>query len=264
MERDDILRELKALGFDDENIDINTSVSPARFIDKCRGVVFTSNQRPHVGTVSKIGGEDLFYVKYLTPYQFSEINILKYLSKFNAPHIPRNMTYRKLEEGALLFLPYLGEPLIRYEHLSRDLLSIIHQFLEGLSFLHDKCVAHMDLKPSHVLANENGYVFIIDYDLSMRFKDPTEFMSGYQGTKGYTAPEVGEHTYNPFLADIWSAGRVIYDLLFGRRRHDAAKFVTDLWDRMMDEDPLKRPTLGSALREVEEYMTKVSSVRSSS
>ena len=29
VERDDILRELKALGFDDENIDINALVSPA-------------------------------------------------------------------------------------------------------------------------------------------------------------------------------------------------------------------------------------------
>ena len=39
VERDDILQELKLLGFDDENIDINTSVSPARFIDKRRGSI---------------------------------------------------------------------------------------------------------------------------------------------------------------------------------------------------------------------------------
>ena len=53
---------------------------------------------------------------------------------------------------------------------------------------------------------------------------------------------------------------MICGLLFGRRRHEAAKFVTGLSDRMMDEDPVKRPTLESTLREVEEYMTKVSSV----
>ena len=209
-----------------------------------------------MATVSKIDEDDRYYVKYLTPYQFSEINILKYLSKFNAPHVPRNMMYQKLEEGALLFLPYLGEPVERYEHLSRDLLSIIHQFLEGLSFLHSKFIAHLDLKPSHVLVNKDGHVFIIDYDLSVRFKIPTEVMSGYQGTEGYTAPEVGEDPYNPFLADIWSAGRVIRGLLFGRLRHEAAKFVTSLSERMMDKDPVKRPMLGSALRDVKEYMTK--------
>ena len=79
------------------------------------------------------------------------------------------MTYRKLDEGALLMIPYLGEPVECYEHLSRDLLSIIIQFLEGVAFLHSKCIAHLDLKPSHVLVNKDGHVFIIDYDLSMRF-----------------------------------------------------------------------------------------------
>ena len=256
VEREDILRELKTLRFDDENIDVNESVSPASSI-KAK-TALTSSQRPHVAIVTKIDGVDLYYVKYLTPYQFSEINILKYLSKFNAPHVPGNMSYRKLEEGALLFIPYLGEHVERYEHLSRDLLSITQQILEGVLFLHSKCVAHLDLKPSHILVNNEGHVFIIDYDLSMRFKDPTETMSEYQGTKGYTAPEVGEGAYNPFLADIWSTGLIICDLLIGRRRHEATKFLDGLAERMMDEDPVKRLTLQAALREVTEYMTESS------
>ena len=37
MERDDILKQLQALGFDDENIDISTSVSSASFFDKKQG-----------------------------------------------------------------------------------------------------------------------------------------------------------------------------------------------------------------------------------
>ena len=213
-----------------------------------------------MSTVSKIDGDDLYYVKYLNPYQFSEINILKYLSKFNAPHIPKDMAYRKLAEGALLLLPYLGEPMEHYEHLSRDLLSIIYQFLEGLSFLHSKFIAHLDLKPSHVIINKNGQVFIIDYDLSMRLKDQAELMSGYQGTKFYTAPEVGEDAYNPFLADIWSAGRVICHLLVGRRRHKAAKFLENLSRRMMDKDPVKRPTLYAALQEIEENKARISAL----
>ena len=166
------------------------------------------------------------------------------------------MTYRELDEGALLFVPCLGEPVDCYEHLSRDLLSITNQFLEGVAFLHSKCIAHLDLKPSHVLVNKDGLVFIIDYDLSVRFKDPTEVTSGYQGTKGYTAPEVGEDTYNPFLADIWSAGRVIYELYLIRRDHEAAQFLKDLAKKMMDEDPVNRPTLQAALREVEEYIAE--------
>ena len=205
--------------------------------------------------VTKIDNDERYYAKYLTPYQFSEINILKYLSKFDAPHVSTNMTYRKLEEGALLIIPYLGEPVESYEHLSRDLLSISHQFLEGVAFLHSKRVAHMDLKPSHVLINKGGMVFIIDYDLSIRFKDATEITSGYQGTEGYTAPEVGEDPYNPFLADVFSAGRVIYELVLSSHGNHAAKFLVNLSKKMMDTDPMRRPAMQDALREITEHMT---------
>ena len=37
VERSDILKELKALGFDDENVDISKSVSSAPFFDKKQG-----------------------------------------------------------------------------------------------------------------------------------------------------------------------------------------------------------------------------------
>ena len=255
VERSDILRAIKASGFDDEDMAIKTSVCPTSLVLSRKLKIMGLNQRPHVAKISKIDGDEQYYAKYLTPYQFSEINILKYLSKFNAPHIPTNMTYRKLEEGALLFIPYLGEPVERYEHLNRDLLSIIHQFLEGVAFLHSKYVAHLDLKPSHVLVNKDGSVYIIDYDLSMRFKDAMDVTSGYLGTEGYTAPEVGEEeAYNPFLADVFSAGRVIYDLILFRYEHEAGEFLTNLSKKMMEEDPMKRPSAQDAFREVAEFM----------
>ena len=136
------------------------------------------------------------------------------------------------------------------------LLSITNQFLEGVAFLHSKCIAHLDLKPSHVLVNREGLVFLIDYGLSVRFKDPTEVTNGYQGTKGYTAPEVGRDTYNPFLADIWSAGRVIYELYLIRRDHEAAQFLKGLAKKMMADDPTARMTVQSANGEIKEYMKR--------
>ena len=126
--------------------------------------ILTTDQRPHVAKVTKLDGDEQYQAKYLAPYQISEINILKYLKKFDAPHVPTNMTYRKLEEGALLLILYLGEPVVSYEHLSLDLLSITLQFLEGVAFMHSRCVAHLDLKPSHVLVSKDGHVFIIDYE----------------------------------------------------------------------------------------------------
>lgn len=153
-------------------------------------------------------------------------------------------------------IPYLGKPLDYYEDLDRDLLSITSQFLDGVAFLHSKCVAHLDLKPSHILFDENGSIYIIDYDLSMKFKDTSELTTGFQGTKGFTAPEVGEEPYNPFLADVWSAGRVIVDLLFLRHDHEHAEFLKSLYRRMMDEDPKKRPNAQDVAREIGEYIER--------
>ena len=71
----------------------------------------------------------------------------------------------------------------------------------------------------------------------------------------YTAPEVeGEEAYNPFIADVFSAGRVIYDLILFRYEHEAGDFLTNLLKKMMEEDPMKRPSAQDAFREVAGFM----------
>ena len=157
----------------------------------------------------------------------------------------------------------MGVPVGEYENLDRDLFPIIRQFLEGLAFLHSKCVAHLDLKPSHLLVNKDGSVFIIDYDLSRRFKDTTQVWSGYQGTSGFSAPEVDEgKTYNPFLADVWSAGCVIYELCDFCGFCEVVEFLTGVAEKMMDEEPSRRPSLQDTIQEIVDYNARTPRERS--
>lgn len=55
-------------------------------------------------------------------------------------------------------------------------------------------------------------MWIIDFDLAIHFPPTSKkFIKGYQGTKGYIAPEVSDHVcYDPFLADVWSVGKVMH------------------------------------------------------
>ena len=70
-------------------------------------------------------------------------------------------------------------------------------------------VAH--LKSSHVIIDKDAKVWIVDYDLSEIIDGAAaeQVVSGFRGTRGWTAPEVGRRPYDPFLADVWATGRVI-------------------------------------------------------
>ena len=77
----------------------------------------------------------------------------------------------------------------------------------------------------------------------MEFQDTTEVTSGYQGTDGYTAPEVSKEACNPFFADVWSAGRVVYEILLLLHRDEATPFLMRLSKKMMDDNPSNRPSI---------------------
>ncbi|CAI5523672.1 unnamed protein product, partial [Closterium sp. Naga37s-1] len=81
---------------------------------------------------------------------------------------------------------------------------------------HKHGVMHRDLKPENFLfANnqEDAALRAIDFGLSIMFK-PGETLSEIVGSPYYMAPEVLRKNYGP-LADVWSAGVILYILLCG-------------------------------------------------
>ncbi|KAI0261726.1 kinase-like domain-containing protein, partial [Gloeopeniophorella convolvens] len=95
------------------------------------------------------------------------------------------------------------------------------QFLEGVAFLHENKIAHLDLNPSNVVVKVDGplsarslRLLIIDYGLSMFVEGEETLIDYWCGTRGWIAPEAGtEHgpdvEYSPILADRWACGRMI-------------------------------------------------------
>ena len=96
------------------------------------------------------------------------------------------------------------------------------QFLEGIAFLHDHGVAHLDLKPDNVTVNND--VLSAIPRLSMTDFDMAEFITGVEtvieeqcGMTGWMAPEevANEGVYSPVLADRWSCDQVFCGVLVG-------------------------------------------------
>jgi len=97
--------------------------------------------------------------------------------------------------------------------------SFFRQLIDGIEYLHETGIAHLDLKPENLLLGANFNMKIADFDLS-HVKGDAKILS--RGTKFYRGPELFQSsstTINelktPFAADIYSAGIILFILKSG-------------------------------------------------
>jgi serine/threonine protein kinase len=105
---------------------------------------------------------------------------------------------------------------------------ICRSVLRGLHYLHTTLrIVHCDVKPSNVLAGENGHVKLADFGLCVKDElQPKPIV----GTTLYLAPEVarGETDFSCGV-DVWSLGVTLCELITGRTPyHDLRKHKQDL------------------------------------
>lgn len=122
--------------------------------------------------------------------------------------------------------------------------SIISEIFQGLVYLNKrgKKIIHYDLKPGNVLFDELKIPKMTDFGLSKILEDDVgsqgmELTSQGAGTYWYLPPECFELSKIPFISskvDVWSAGVLFYQMLFGRRPfgHDQTQ------ERILREDTI--------------------------
>ncbi len=54
--------------------------------------------------------------------------------------------------------------------------NFVHQLIEGVTFLHRHGIAHLDIKPSNIVALRNE-LFTIDFDISVRVDGPNALIN---------------------------------------------------------------------------------------
>jgi hypothetical protein len=131
-----------------------------------------------------------------------------------------------------------------------DSIGIMVQVLDGLAGAHARGVVHRDLKPENVLVTVEGpapQVKIVDFGIA-RLVEGTRLSrtTGMIGTPQYLAPEIGSgHPATP-ASDVYAAGVVLYELLFGRAPFDRPTPVAVLHAHVNDP-PTRPPDLPDAL-----------------
>jgi len=124
--------------------------------------------------------------------------------------------------------------------------SLVQQFLEGVRFIHNNLVAHLDLKPDNIVVGANNRLRIIDFSVSVRVPLLESLIKGYQGTKGWVAPEVERNPdagYQAIRADLWSTGKVIRYLSKHQLAHRSE--IKFLADQLQNSNPQQRPLLST-------------------
>ncbi|XP_068134165.1 protein kinase C delta type-like isoform X6 [Hyperolius riggenbachi] len=96
----------------------------------------------------------------------------------------------------------------------------------GIQFLHERGIAHRDLKPDNIMLDEDGHVKIIDLGLAQDQLTGGRTISGRCGTPDYMAPEI-----------LMGVGRMIArrTAFIGRRRCEGHRcFVRFSWASLME------------------------------
>ena len=125
----------------------------------------------------------------------------------------------------------------------QEMLVIMAQVCNGLSYLHDQGYLHHDLKPGNVLFTRKGQAKICDYSLGGTGILTDVFDKGRveQITPMYVAPELIRKERSTKLCDIYSLGAVMY-LLFTRKLPFEVDSLPKLYHAHLHDKPL-HPTL---------------------
>ncbi|MBV8998178.1 MAG: protein kinase [Solirubrobacterales bacterium] len=133
--------------------------------------------------------------------------------------------------------------LLRAGPLSADrAVEVCGQVAEALDFAHERGLVHRDVKPSNVLLDGRGHVYLADFGLTKRLAEPRAVEPGLFGTIDYVAPEQIRGEEVDGWADLYSLGCLLFECLTGeppfRRATDAAALFAHL-----QEEPSAPPGL---------------------
>ena len=119
-------------------------------------------------------------------------------------------------------LEYFQKKLIKKDWLSESLLAYItKQILEGLFYIHQSKIIHMDIKQQNILIDENFIIKITDFSVSFsyeKYKEGDKINLPFSGTSLYMSPEVLLKSTIDYedcsKIDMFSLGVVLYNLAF--------------------------------------------------
>ncbi|KAK7828501.1 hypothetical protein U0070_009010 [Myodes glareolus] len=93
---------------------------------------------------------------------------------------------------------------------------IFQQVVSAVHFLHQRCIAHRDIKLENILIDGYGKVKLCDFGLAIQLAEG-QMLKTVCGSLLYMAPEIlAREPYDGLAVDMWSLGVLLYVLVTGQ------------------------------------------------
>jgi tRNA A-37 threonylcarbamoyl transferase component Bud32 len=153
-----------------------------------------------------------------------------------------------------------------------ELAATAASLLEALAYVHERGVAHGDLKPSNLLLRAPGVLVLADFGAAALRDDAGAAADGAAGTPQYLAPERLRGARPSAASDLYAAGALLWEMAAGRPLRTHADLLagalvppplpaearaalgprlSTLVAALVDASPTTRPSAHDALRSLD-------------
>ncbi|WLT32553.1 right-handed parallel beta-helix repeat-containing protein [Geothrix sp. PMB-07] len=144
----------------------------------------------------------------------------------NHPHIVTVFEFGEDEGTHYLAMEYIQgeelEAIIRARKAPKaELLEVLAQVCEGLSYAHEHGVIHRDIKPANILVTRQGKrvrAKLMDFGVAQLGPSGLTQAGTWMGTVSYMAPEYLDSGQANASSDMFALGVILYEILTGGRK----------------------------------------------
>lgn len=170
----------------------------------------------------------------------------QFIARLEHLHITPLYDFWRDQSGAYLVMRYLRggslrDALEQRNHSLEEIINIIDQIANALSYSHQQGIIHRDLKPGNILLDEDGNAYLGDFGIAKslliddgKLTEP----DAITGSLDYLSPEQARGEPVSPRTDIYSLGVVVFEVLAGHHPFKEFSSVERLYKHINDPLPL--------------------------